>query len=58
MNICTVDIESTLIPPEGSLYIDKIFCIGVKSNDEPTKIFTYVYNKDCDGPLKAAMTIC
>ena len=55
MNICTVDIESTLIPPEGSLYIDKIFCIGVKSNDEPTKIFTYVYNKESAGNLKGAL---
>lgn len=55
MNVCTVDIETPLIPPEGSLYIDKIYCIGVKSNNEPTKVFTYIYHKDSAGPLKAAL---
>jgi len=55
MNICTVDCETTLIPPEGSMYIDKMFCIGVKSNHEPTKIFTYAYRAGSAGNLKGAI---
>lgn len=55
MNVCTVDCETPLIPPSGSLSLDKIYCIAVKSNDLPTKCFTYIYHKDSDGPLKAAL---
>lgn len=57
MNVVTVDIESPFIPLAGSLAIDKIFCIGVKSDDNPTKMFTYVYNRMSDGPLIAALTL-
>ncbi|MFA7029620.1 MAG: DNA polymerase [Candidatus Cloacimonadaceae bacterium] len=39
-NYCTVDIETTAIPAEGILAINKIHCIGVKSNSEPTKMYT------------------
>lgn len=55
MNVCTIDIETPLIGESGSLSLTKIYCIGVKSNDEPTKVFTYIYHKDSAGPLKACL---
>lgn len=57
MKIVTIDIETPRIPLEGSLSIDKIFCIGIKSGTDPTKVFTYVYHKSADGPLKAALKL-
>lgn len=57
MKICTVDIETTSIPSTGIFAIDKIFCIGVKVNNEPTKVFTYLYTPYSDGPLQAAITL-
>lgn len=57
MKICTVDIESTAIPSAGIFSIDKIFCIGVKVNNEPTKVFTYLYTPYSDGSLQAAIAL-
>lgn len=57
MKVCTVDIESTTIPSTGIFFIDKIYCIGVKVNDEPTKIFTYLYTPYSSGNLQAALNL-
>lgn len=56
MNVATIDIETPLIPKEyGIDGIDKIFCIAVKSNKAPTRIFTYLYHPMSSGNLKSAL---
>lgn len=57
MNICTVDIETELIPEMGIYDISKIYCIGVKVNDQPTKMFTYLYHPTSAGNLRAAIDL-
>lgn len=53
-----VDIETPYIPDDGDVYsIDKIFCIGVKVDEEPTKLFTYLYHPLSSGNLKAALKL-
>lgn len=52
---CTVDIETPRIPITGVHTLDKIYCIGVKSEDEPTKQFTYIYNPNSSGNLRGAI---
>lgn len=57
MKIATIDIETPLIPDKlGIDGIKKIFCIAVKSNDLPTKIFTHLYHPMSSGNLKGALT--
>jgi hypothetical protein len=53
--ICFVDIETPLIPPEGLAWIPKIFCIGVKSGDEPVKKYTYLWHELSAGSLLGAL---
>lgn len=56
MNVATIDIETPLIPKDyGIDGINKIFCIAVKSNKAPTRIFTYLYHPMSSGNLKAAL---
>ena len=57
MKICTVDIETELIPEMGVYDITKIYCIGVKINNEPTKLFTYIYHPLSSGNLQAALAL-
>lgn len=57
MRVCTVDIETTNIPSTGIFSIEKIYCIGVKVNNEPTKIFSYLYTPYSDGSLQAALAL-
>ena len=40
MKICFADIETTSIPSIGVAYVDTIHCIGVKSGDSPTLMYT------------------
>ena len=56
MNIATVDIETTRIET-SILDIRKIFCIGVKVNDQPTKLYTYIYHPMAEGNLNAALLL-
>lgn len=56
MHTAVIDIESTKF--KNTLNeIDKIFCIGVKIDDQPTKIFTNVYIKGSDGNLNQALNL-
>ena len=56
MHTAVIDIESTTF--ENTLSeIDKIFCIGVKIDDQPTKVFTNVYIKGSDGNLNSALNL-
>jgi hypothetical protein len=50
------DIET---PPIPALVndIDKIYCIAIKVDDEPTKCYTLVYQSNSDGNLKQAFDI-
>lgn len=47
--LCTVDIETELIPKEGIYNINKIYCIGIKLNNQPTKCYSYLYQPNSDG---------
>lgn len=53
--IVTIDIETELIPPEGPQGLKKIFCMGVKVDNNPAKMFTYLYHPDSDGNLEAGL---
>lgn len=54
-NIGTCDIETPYITDEGIMAINKIFCIGVKTNNEPTEVFTYKLFQGAKGNLKGAL---
>lgn len=53
---CVIDIETPMFKSLLS-EIQKIYCISVKVDDEPTKCFTYLYHKDSDGNLEAALKL-
>lgn len=57
-NFCVVDIETTPIQPD-ILDIDKIHCIGIKSNHKPTKIYTssFLDIENYGGTLENAIDI-
>lgn len=56
IRLATVDIETPNIP-DLVTRLDKIFCISVKINNEPTKCFTYLYTPYSDGNLKQALNL-
>jgi len=39
MKVCYADIESTAIPASGTLNVERVHCLAVKSGDDETKIF-------------------
>ena len=55
--VATFDIESELIPPEGILFIRKIFCINIKINDGPVQRYTSLYHKSASGNLQTALSV-
>ena len=56
MRRCIIDIET---PPIPALVndIDKIYCIAIKVDEEETKCYTYVYQRNSNGNLKKALEI-
>ena len=56
MRRCIIDIET---PPIPTLVndINKIYCIAIKVDEEETKCYTYVYQRNSDGNLKQALEI-
>ena len=55
--VATFDIESELIPPEGILFIRKIYCINIKINDGPVQRYTSLYHKSASGNLQTALAV-
>lgn len=56
MRRCIIDIETPPIPVLVN-DIDKIYCIAIKVDEEETKCYTYVYQRNSDGNLKQALEI-
>jgi len=55
MSIAIVDIETPFITNLGVMAIEKIFCIGVTIDDQPTKLYSYVYHPLSSGTLNTAL---
>ena len=57
MSIAVFDIETPYIPAEGILALQEIFCIAVKVDDNPTKLFTPRPLSYSDGSLQDALDL-
>jgi hypothetical protein len=57
MAIAVFDLETTAIPTEGVYAVDKIHCIAIKVDDNPTQIYTSHYLPGSNGTLNNALEI-
>jgi DNA polymerase I-like protein with 3'-5' exonuclease and polymerase domains len=57
MTTAIFDIETTAIPTEGVYAVDKIHCIAIKVDDNPTQIYTAHYLPGSNGTLNNALEV-
>lgn len=58
MRTAIIDIETPFIPDNGTaMDVDRIFCIGVKVDSEPIKLFTHLYHPMASGNLRTALNL-
>lgn len=56
MNVAIIDIETTPIPDLVN-NVKKIYCICIKVNDDPVRVFTEHYFKNSNGNFKTALNL-
>jgi len=57
MTTAVFDLETTAIPVEGVYAVDKIHCIAIKLDDNPTLIYTSHYLPGSSGTLNNALEV-
>lgn len=57
MTTAVFDLETCSIPVEGVYAVDKIHCIAIKVDDDPTEIYTSHYLPGSSGTLRNALEV-